>query len=78
MSTSRTSPPPEPWEPHLRLLTTREAAKTVDRPIGTIYRWASLGLLKPHAKQEGRPLYLESDVLKVDGDMHRRRVRVRK
>ena len=60
---------PQDWEPDTRLLTTAEAAHTIDRPIGTIYRWASLGRLTPYTHVNGRPYYLESDVQTVDADM---------
>lgn len=60
------------WLPHKRLLTTAEAAASVDRPASTIRRWAAEGRLRPYALQGRRPLYLESDVLKADASTLRR------
>lgn len=54
------------WEPHKRLLTIDEAARSVDRPSSTIRRWISEGRLRPTATTGWRKLYLESDVLAVD------------
>jgi len=71
MSTSRTSPPPEPWEPHLRLLTIDEAAASIGRPASTVRRWISDGRLHPIAAMGWRRLYLEEDVLAVEAATHR-------
>lgn len=61
------------WRPHRRLLTIAEAAASIDRPTGTVYRWVHEGRLVPHAMQGRRKLYLESDVLRVDAETHRNR-----
>ena len=59
------------WDPHERLLTIPEAAKSVDRPESTIRRWISEGRLTPRARMGRRALLLEADVLQVDGDTAR-------
>lgn len=59
------------WRPERRLLTVNEAAASIDRPTGTLYRWIHEGRLTPHATRGKRKLYLEADVLKVDADTTR-------
>lgn len=59
------------WHPHRRLLTVTEAAASIDRPTGTVYRWISEGRLTAHATRGKRYLYLEADVLRVDAETRR-------
>lgn len=54
------------WVPHRRLITTSEAAQSIDRPESTIRRWVAEGRLTVTARLGHRPLFLESDVLRVD------------
>lgn len=61
------------WDPSRRLLTTEEAAQSAGRPASTIRRWVSEGRLTAHAHMGRQALFLESDVLRVDGDTRRGR-----
>lgn len=54
------------WEPHKRLLTIGESAKSIGRPEQTIRRWVSEGKLAPTAFHGRKSLYLESDVLEAE------------
>lgn len=60
------------WTPHRRLITTTEAAQSIDRPASTIRRWVSEGRLPVTARLGHRPLFLESDVLRVDAETQTR------
>lgn len=53
---------PADWDPHARLLTIEEAAKSLTRPESTIRRWLSEGL-KVTARLGAKALILESDLL---------------
>jgi excisionase family DNA binding protein len=61
------------WDPTCRLLTIEEAAESAQRPTSTLRRWVSEGRLAPYARLGRRSLFLESDVLRVDGDTRRGR-----
>jgi excisionase family DNA binding protein len=62
MPDSHTSPRPDEWNPHQRLLTIEEAARSVGRPASTIRRWLTEGLTV-FARLGHRPLILEADLL---------------
>ena len=59
------------WDPHARLLTIPEAAKSIDRPESTIRRWLSQGDLCPYAHTGRNPLILESELLDTEAKMRR-------
>jgi hypothetical protein len=50
------------WNPHERLLTIAQAAKSIERPESTIRRWLTQGL-RVYSRLGHRPLILEADLL---------------
>jgi hypothetical protein len=62
--------PSHDWDPHARLLTIEEAAKSVQRPASTIRRWLTEGL-RVHARLGSRPLILEADLLRHEAKVRR-------
>ena len=64
------SPSPD-WDPHQRLLTTEEAADSIDRPASTIRRWLAEGKVRTYATIGRTPLILESDLLDTEARLRR-------
>lgn len=59
------------WDPHMRLLTISEAAKSISRPKSTIRRWLSDGELRTYANAGRNPLILESELLETEARLRR-------
>lgn len=64
------------WDPHRRLLTIDEAAKSVGRSASTIRNWVQDQRLRPHARMGRRNLYLEVDVLAAEADARGKDLRI--
>lgn len=61
------------WDPNKRLLTTSEAAASIDRPASTIRRWATEGRIKATywLTPTNQALYLEADILTAEAATRR-------
>lgn len=55
----------------MRLLTIKEAAKSIDRPASTIRRWLSDGEVRAYAHAGRNPLILESELLETEARLRR-------
>lgn len=59
------------WDPHMRLLTIAECAKSIERPESTIRRWLSEGHLRAYAHAGGKPLIMEAELLETEARLRR-------
>lgn len=65
------------YDPRTRLLTSRQAATLAAISPATLRVWAHRGHLSPYARDDdGRPLWLEYDVLLAEKEIRHRRTRV--